>query len=372
MPPIRILNLFTIMNRGGAETMVMNYYRNMDRSKVQFDFVVHRQERGAYDDEIELLGGKIYRMPAIRPWTATQYRKIIRAFYAQHPEYRIIHSHMSELGYYDFIEAERSGIPVRICHAHNRPHGIDLKSPVRWYYKTMMMPHIPHMFMCGEESGEWLFGKKNRNSFIQLNNAIEASQYRYNEETREWIRKQLGLSDQLVVGHVGRFNPQKNHPFIIDVFEAVHRQWPDSVLLLVGDDSCDGGKQIHHKVKSLGLENNVKFLGIRSDVSDLLQAMDVFLFPSLFEGLSVASIEAQASGLPLLISDKVPIECKKTSSVQVISLTSPPEIWAQKVIEAAHTDRVDTYDEIATAGFDIAENAKWLQNYYLEHWKATD
>ena len=372
MPPIRILNLFTIMNRGGAETMVMNYYRNTDRSKAHFDFVVHRQERGAYDDEIELLGGKIYRMPAIRPWTATQYRKIIRAFYAQHPEYQIIHSHMSELGYYDFIEAERAGVPVRICHAHNRPHGIDLKSPVRWYYKTMMMPHITHMFMCGEESGEWLFGKKNRNSFIQLNNAIEASQYRYNEETREWIRKQLGLSDQLVVGHVGRFNPQKNHPFIIDVFEAVHRQWPDSVLLLVGDDSCDDGKQIHHKVKSLGLENNVKFLGIRSDVSDLLQAMDVFLFPSLFEGLSVASIEAQASGLPLLISDKVPIECKKTSSVQVISLTSPPEIWAQKVIEAAHTDRVDTYDEIAAAGFDIAENAKWLQNYYLEHWKATD
>ena len=176
----------------------------------------------------------------------------------------------------------------------------------------------------------------------------------------------------MVVGHVGRFNPQKNHPFIIDVFEAVHRQWPDSVLLLVGDDSCDGGKQIHHKVKSLGLENNVKFLGIRSDVSDLLQAMDVFLFPSLFEGFGIAALESQAAGLPTIVSERIPQECQITDLIQSQSLTSPPEIWAQKVIEAAHTDRVDTYDEIAAAGFDIAENAKWLQNYYLEHWKATD
>ena len=154
--PVRVLNLFTIMNRGGAETMVMNYYRNIDRSKVQYDFMVHRQERGAYDDEIEALGGRIYRMPPIRHWTAGEYRKTVRAFYAEHPEYRVIHSHMSELGYYDFREAEKAGVPLRICHAHNRPYGIDLKSPVRWYYKAMMRPHITDLFICGKESGDWL------------------------------------------------------------------------------------------------------------------------------------------------------------------------------------------------------------------------
>lgn len=372
MPPIRILNLFTIMDRGGAETMVMNYYRHIDRSKVQFDFMVHRQERGAYDDEIESLGGRIYRMPAIRPWSAVQYRKTIREFYVQHPEYKIIHSHMSELGYYDFIEAERANIPVRICHAHNRPYGIDIKSPVRWYYKTMMMTHITHMFMCGEESGEWLFGKKNKTSFIQLNNAIDARLYQYSEEKRQCVRTQLGLSDELVIGHIGRFNPQKNHPFIIDIFASVQKQYPSSVLLLIGDDSCENGDAIHKKVNSLGIDQHVKFLGVRSDVPDLLQAMDVFLFPSLFEGLSVASIEAQAAGLPLLISDKIPIECKKTSLVQVVSLNEPSEIWAQRIIDCRNIPRRNTYSEIAASGFDITENAKWLQNYYLEQWKAID
>ena len=370
MPPIRILNLFTIMDRGGAETMVMNYYRHIDRSKVQFDFMVHRQARGAYDDEIESLGGKIYRMPAIRPWTAAQYRKTIRAFYAQHPEYRIIHSHMSELGYYDFIEAERAKVPVRICHAHNRPYGLDLKSPVRWYYKTMMMPHITHMFMCGEESGEWLFGKKNKDSFIQLNNAIDAKQYQYNDETRQHIRNQLGLSDELVIGHIGRFNPQKNHPFIIDIFAAVQKQYPNSVLLLIGDDSCENGDDIHRKVKSLGLDNHVKFLGVRSDVPDLLQAMDVFLFPSLFEGFGIAALEAQAAGLPAIVSERIPPECYLTNFLQTCHLNDSLETWTKRIIKSTLISRRDTYSEIAAAGFDITENANWLQNFYLEQWKA--
>lgn len=363
--PIRILNLFTIMNRGGAETMVMNYYRNIDRTKVQFDFMVHREERGAYDNEIEALGGNIYRMPAIRPWSASSYREEIRRFYTEHKEYRVIHSHMSELGYYDFFEAERAGVPIRICHAHNRPYGIDLKSPVRWYYKTRMMPHITHMFMCGEESGEWLFGKKNKEKFIQLNNAIDAEKYTYNFDKRQAMRNNLGISEnQIVVGHVGRFDPQKNHKFIIDIFEEVQKQEKNAVLLLVGDDSSTIGKEIHRKVEQLG-SRNVIFTGVRSDVADLMQAMDVFLFPSLFEGLSVASVEAQAAGLPILASDKVPIECRKTDLVRQINLKSGATVWADAVIDAAKIQRRNTFEEIKNAGFDIKENAKWLQEFYI-------
>ena len=364
--PIRVLNLFTIMNRGGAETMVMNYYRNIDRSKVQYDFMVHRDETGAYDEEIRKLGGRIYKMPPIRPWTEQKYRREIRQFYMKHPEYRIIHAHMSELGYYDFLEAEKCGIPVRICHAHNRPHGIDLKSPVRWYYKTMMMPHVTHMFMCGEESGEWLFGKKNKREFIQLNNAIDAERYRFNQTLRKQMRDKLKINDnQLVVGHIGRFNPQKNHTFLVDIFQEVHKKKSDAVLLLVGDDAGDGGAEIHRKVKKLGLEKHVRFTGVRSDIPELLQAMDVFLFPSLFEGLSVASIEAQAAGLPVLISDKVPIECKKTNLVKVISLSELASVWAKEVIKAGKIQHRDTYEKIKNAGFDVKENARWLENFYL-------
>lgn len=363
--PVRILNLFTIMNRGGAETMVMNYYRNIDRTKVQFDFMVHRQERGAYDDEIEALGGRIYRMPPIKPWQAGSYRKIVRRFYQGHPEYRIIHSHMSELGYYDFMEAEKAGVPVRICHAHNRPYGIDLKTPVRWYYKTRMMPYITHMFTCGLESAEWLFGKQHREEFIQLNNAIDAKSYTYDENMRAKVRTDLGLQDKFVVGHVGRFDPQKNHGFVVNVFNQLVKRHPEAVLLLVGDDSSEVGNKIHEKVEQLRLTDSVRFLGVRSDVSDVMQAMDVFLFPSLFEGLSVVSIEAQASGLPILISDTIPKECIKTDLVQVEKLDAPPEVWAERIWQARTIPRTDRYEEIKACGFDVKENAEKLQQFYL-------
>lgn len=363
--PIRILNLFTIMDRGGAETMVMNYYRHIDRSKVQFDFMVHREQRGAYDDEIEALGGRIYRAPSVRPWTAHSYKQQAGMFYHNHPEYRIIHSHMSELGYYDFVEAKKAGVPVRIAHAHNRPHGIDLKTPMRWYYKTKMLPYITHMFMCGEESGEWLFGKKNKDRFIMLNNAIDSEKYKFDEEKRKYVRNSLGISEQTVIGHVGRFDVQKNHRFIIEVFCEVLKQCRDAVLILIGNDTGDISDSIHALVEKSGISDNVRFLGVRDDVPDLMQAMDVFLFPSLFEGLSLASVEAQAAGLPILISDKVPIECKKTSLVYTMPLSSPANLWADEVIRLSKMPRQNTYREIVESGFDIKENAKWLQDFYL-------
>lgn len=345
--------------------MVMNYFRHIDRTKLQFDFMVHREEKGAYDDEIENLGGKIYRMPAIRPWTSAAYKKQIAQFYKNHPEYKIIHSHMSELGYYDFKEAEKKGVPVRIAHAHNRPHGIDIKSPMRWYYKTKMLPHITHMFMCGQEAGEWLFGKNNQDKFIMLNNAIDSEKYAFQPSVRKKMRKELGLNDKLVVGHVGRFDVQKNHQFIIEIFCELLKKRPDAVLMLVGNDTGEISDRIHAIVKQNRIDDKVLFLGSRSDVPDLMQAMDVFLFPSLFEGLSLASIEAQASGLPIIISDGVPIECKKTSLVYVMPLKASPESWANKLIEISKLPRENMNSEIIESGFDIKKNAKWLQDFYL-------
>ena len=154
--PIRVLNFFTILNRGGAETMVMNYYRHIDRSKVQFDFVVHREEKGAYEDEILALGGRIYRMPPIRPWTTGRYKKLLRAFFAEHPEYRILHFHVSELGMRAAIEAERAGVPVRIAHAHSCMKVFNIKSIPRFYMKKRMDRHITHRFTCARDAG--IFG----------------------------------------------------------------------------------------------------------------------------------------------------------------------------------------------------------------------
>lgn len=306
-------------------------------------------------------------MPPIRPWTSFEYRKEVRKFYQEHPEYKIIHSHMSELGYYDFIEAKRNKVPVRICHAHNRPYGFDLKSPVRWYYKTKMLPYITHRFMCGEESGEWLFGKKYKDSFIQLNNAIDAKAYSYNPEIRERIRSQLNIKEsQLVVGHVGRFNLQKNHKFIIEIFNELKKQRPDAILMLVGDDKGNEGEIIHNKVKQLGLQETVKFLGVRSDVNELMQAMDVFLFPSLFEGFGIVALEAQAAGLPTIVSNRIPVECKVTKFIEAIDLSKSAGIWADHIIQSAKKDRDNTYKQIKIAGFDIKENTRWLEEFYID------
>lgn len=365
--PIRVLNLFTILNRGGAETMVMNYYRHIDRTRVQFDFLVHRAERGAYEDEIESLGGRIFRMMPVRPWTAHAYRCAMRTFLSEHPEYRILHAHMSELGLYAFQEAKRAGVPVRICHAHNAPHGIDIKSPVRWYMKTRMRPYITHRFMCGYESGLWLFGSRYRGSFIQMNNAVDAAAFRYDAVRRAEVRRELGIPDgALTIGHVGRFDYQKNHPFLLRSFAAVRQREPEAVLLLVGD----GGDRpaAETLARELHISDSVRFLGIRTDIPDLLQAMDVFALPSHFEGLSVASVEAQAAGLPCLISDGVPPECRQTNLVHALPLSAGTGAWGTELLRLARTgreERRDTSEDIRASGYDIVENARRLQNFYL-------
>ncbi len=207
--PIRILNLFTIMNRGGAETMVMNYYRNVDKSKIQFDFMVHRTERGAYDDEIEAMGGRIYRMCPIYPQNFAKYKNMLKVFFDEHPEYKIIHSHMSELGCFAFIEAQKHGVKVKICHAHNAPvrESMNIKEKAqlifRDYFKKKMLPYSDFLFVCGEEAGLWLYGKENKDKFIMMNNAVDAQKFRFDEEKRQKTRAELSLGDKFTILNVG-------------------------------------------------------------------------------------------------------------------------------------------------------------------------
>lgn len=366
--PIRILNLFTIMNRGGAETMVMNYYRNIDRTKVQFDFLVHRQERGAYDDEIEAMGGRIYRMCPIYPQNFGKYKKMLKVFFDEHPEYKILHSHMSELGCYAFIEAQKRGIKVKICHAHNAPCGFDIKALMRDYFKLKIRPFVSHMFVCGNASGIWLFGKENASSFIQVNNAIDSLKYKINPACSDEVKKELGIEkSKTVIGHIGRFNTQKNHEFLIDIFSQVHRLNPDSVLVLVGNGTLEN--KIKDKVKNLGLESDVLFLGVRDDVNRIIQCFDVFLFPSLFEGLGIVLIEAQAAGVPCLTSEKVVAkEACITDLLEYYPLNESSLNWAKKTLELSACQKRDTTQDVIDSGFDIKSNAQWLQDFYINEY----
>jgi glycosyltransferase involved in cell wall biosynthesis len=355
---IRVLQIVTYMGRGGLETMIMNYYRNIDRNKVQFDFLVHRQEEADYDKEILSLGGHIYRMPMLNPFSKS-YFNALDSFFKTHM-YDIVHSHLDCMSAYPLKIAKKNGVKIRIAHSHNKGQDKNLKYPIKLYSKRLISKYATHLFSCGKEAGDWMFNGK---PYTILNNAIDAMIYRYNQKIQNEIRNSLDINhSDFVVGHVGRFNPQKNHGFIIDVFNEIYKKNNKAKLILVG--TGNGQQEIINKVNNLGLTDNVLFLGNRSDVNRVLQAMDVFLFPSLYEGLPLSIIEAQAAGLPCVISDNVPPECIKTDRVFHYSLEKPLDFWANKIIEAAKIEKNDTYDEIVASGFDIKNNANKLQNFY--------
>lgn len=358
---IRILQVVTHMNRGGLETMLMNYYRQIDRAQVQFDFLTHREYPGDYGEEIGKMGGKIYHLPLLNPFSK-HYKTELSIFFDEHPEYQIIHVHQDCMSSVILKEAQKHGVKIRIAHSHCSSQEKNLKYILKMFYKHFIPQYATNLIACGEDAGRWMFCGA---EFEVLNNAIDAKKYVFNKNKREKLRESLEISaDELVVGHVGRFSLPKNHCFLIDVFKNILDK-KDSKLILVGDGQLRS--QIEEKVKILGIQDKVIFTGVRADVADLLQAMDVFVFPSNFEGLPVAMIEAQASGLPCLISDKVSIECKKTDLVQQIPLSAGTEVWAKAVISAEKSvERRDIYEIIKASGFDIEENAKRLQNFYLK------
>lgn len=356
---IRVLHVVTHMNRGGLETMLMNYYRNIDRNQLQFDFLVHREKRADYDDEIEALGGRIYRLPPLNPFDI-KYRKKLQQFFLRHKEYGIVHSHLDCMSAIPLKAAEKAGVRVRIAHSHNTNQDKDAKYILKLLYKQRIAQHATRLMACSQDAGKWMFGGR---KFEVLNNAIDAKLYRFNPKVREKQRKKFKIpQNSFVVGHVGRFSQQKNHDFLIDIFSVLLKE-KSSILMLVGDGGLK--RTIQEKVRRLGIEKQVVFTGVRDDVADLMQVMDVFVFPSYNEGLPLTVVEAQAAGLPCFISEGVPIECKMTDLVQQIDASKGSKAWADAIKAGEKIPRRDTYDEIKKYGYDIVENAYRLQKYYL-------
>lgn len=356
----RILQVVTHMNRGGLETMLMNYYRCIDRNKVQFDFLTHRDYEGDYGEEIKNLGGRVYHLPVLNPFSE-KYKRELGHFFDEHKEYRVIHVHQDCLSAVILKVAKEHGIPVRISHSHCASQDKDIKYPIKMFYKHFIPKYATDLMACGEEAGQWMFGGA---EFSVLNNAIDANRYIFNSYLRQNQRTQWNVNEkEVLVGHVGRFSPQKNHLFLIDIFYELQKK-TNAKLMLVGNDHGDIAEQVKEKISRLGINDKVIFTGLRSDVADILQAMDVFVFPSNYEGLPVTMVEAQASGLPCLISDKVPIQCKMTDLVEQIPLSDGAKVWAERIIETGKIERRNTCCEIQEAGFDIGENAKRLQAFY--------
>lgn len=364
---VRVLQIVTYMGRGGLETMLMNYYRHIDRNKVQFDFLVHRNFEADYDQEILDLGGKIYKLPRLNPFSKTYLNKLDQ-FFKNHTEYKIVHSHLDCMAGLPLKYAKRNSVPVRIAHAHSTNQTKDKKYLLKLLFKMNIKKNATDLFACAQDAGIWMF---RCNQFHVMNNAIDAKAYVVNIEIGKEVRQELQIpEDAFVVGHVGRFAPPKNHKFIVEIFSEVLKVKHNSFLLLVGDGELK--KEIEILTSVLGIKNQVIFTGMRSDVNRILQAMDVFLFPSTYEGLPLSIIEAQAAGLPCLISDKVPIECRKTDLVRQLSLKESLSTWKDVVIDEGKVLKKDTFKEISNGGFDICNNAKWLEDFYLEKYQNID
>lgn len=361
MEAIRVLHVVPNMHRAGLETFIMNVYRNIDREKIQFDFIVHYKERFDYDDEIEALGGKIYRLSVREDNNFLKYIKELNAFFSKHKEYRILHGHMESFGFIYSKIASKHGIKTIIGHSHNAFITMTPKGFIKYFMNKPWKYYITELFACSDKAGRFMFPRR---KFSIIINGIDCNQYSYNEDIRNNYRNEFNINNKTVIGHVGRFETQKNHKFIIDIFNEYKKLDENSVLILVGEGSLLENTKA--KVKQLKLKDSVYFLGVRNDMANLYQMFDIFILPSLFEGLPVVGVEAQAAGLPLLVSSEVTSELCITDLVYKYSLEASALQWCEEIQRILRTTtRQVTTKALIDAEYDIKDTATCLQNFYI-------
>ena len=314
------------------------------------------------DDEIEKMGGHVYKLSFREDLNLPKFQKDLAVFFAQHHEYKIVHCHAYTIGYFCLKAAKKAGIPVRIAHSHNNETVHDIKYLPKLFMQRIFTKNATDLFACSEEAGKYLFKDK---PFQVLKNAIDSQNFIADADTRNEIRKELGLKDKFVVGHVGRLHPQKNHDFLIDVFAKIKKKKSDAELILVGTGPLE--EKVKSKVAEKGLSDCVHFLGNRKDMNRIYQAMDVFVFPSLFEGLGIVAIEAQAAGVPIVCSEGLPPETDITPIYRKLLLSDGEEKWANAALEMAQNPKAHTNMQqyVIDAGFDMDATAKYMGSYYL-------
>lgn len=359
--PIRVLHVVQRMEAAGLQSFIMNVYRVIDRNKIQFDFLTHYSEKQFYDEEIESLGGRIYRLTVREDKNFIKYLHDLHKFFDEHKEYKIVHGHMDSLGVFYLGAAKRADVETRIAHAHNVIIGEDSKKRVRQLMDKFYKTNATTLFACSEDAGRYMFGDS---QFKVVRNPIDVRKFSFNAVMREKVRNSLGLQNKFVIGHVGRFAPQKNHKFVIDVFNEIVKLRPDACLVLVGDGELK--EEIKSYCNKLKIDDKIQMLGVRDDVAELYQAFDDFLFPSIYEGLGIVAVEAQASGLPTICSDRVPKLAGATNLFYQLSLDSSPKVWAETCIRASEENkRHDNSEDLMKMGYDVGDVANQLSAFYI-------
>lgn len=390
--PIRVLHVLGGLSLGGAESRIMDLYRCMNREKVQFDFLVHQKDAGEgtvripefYDEEVKKLGGNIYWLPKFKVYNFFQYKKAVQAFFATHREFAVVQGHMTSTASIYLPVARKRGVPV-LC-AHARSAGVDkgMKGLITRLLRLPLLHKADYCFACSKEAGVSVFGKKWEHSGKDylIPNAIDAQKFVYDEAVREQVREEWELTDCYVLGHVGRFHYAKNHEFLLEIFAQVHEKLAAKgkrcALMLLGEGA--GMEAAKEQAKQLGVDEAVIFAGNQADVWKFYQAFDFFVFPSRFEGLPGTVVEAQAAGLPCLISDRITPEVGISELVEFKSIDVPAKDWAEVILQQIeHTEfvesesvgtesveykRKDMRETIKQAGFDVKEQAVKMERFY--------
>lgn len=370
--PKRILHITEMLSAAGIESFIMNIYRNIDREKVQFDFLVLRDQKEFYDEEISALGGKKYCIHSNIENTLLRIldesRKIEKFLKKNH--YDVVHIHYTTpLRAYYLKAAKKAGVPVRIYHSHSA--AVSGKSKVKLmiyeHCKKVIDKYATDYFACSKAAAQWIYSKKilEKNKVQVIHNGIDTQRFLFNESVRENVRRELELQNKFVIINTGRFTEQKNQKFIIDIVNSLRNKGKDVKLLLLGDGPLKA--EYKTKVKEFELENSVVFLGVKSNVQDYLFASDCYIMPSLYEGLPVAGIEAECTGIPCIFSENITKEVKVNNQAVFLPLTYSADKWADTVIKQnAEKDRTEAINFVKTAGYDIHYVAKKIQNFYLQ------
>lgn len=352
----RLLCILSGMNAGGAETFLMKVYRAIDRTKYQFDFCINAKEECFYEKEITSLGGKFYRIPqksaSLRKFKKELYKVVKENGY----EY-VLRITSSAMGFMDLKIAKKAGAKVCVARSSNSGDGGTLKSLVMHSLgKILYIKYVDVKIAPSDLAAEYTFGEKayKKGEVAVLHNAVDVNVYKFDSLSRKKIREEFEISDNVkLIGHIGRFSRQKNHLFLLKIYAEILKKEPNSILMLVGKGELEN--EIKAEIEKLGIENNVIFTGVRSDVPDLLSAMDVFVFPSFYEGMPNTVIEAQATGLPCVISDSITREANVTGIVDYLSLKDEPSVWAEKAIEKAteETGRSLFGEKLVSCRYDV-------------------
>lgn len=368
MNKMKILHYIPGFHTGGIESVFLSWYKNLNKKEIDFELLVR-----SFDPESPMLkeylemGGVLHTLhtPSLNPKTMIAFRKRVQTFFKEHHTYDFLHVHVADDPFV-ISGAQKAGIKNIGIHAHTTGYNESYKSQdLKGMIRKSNIKRAKHYFACSQEAADWMFPielRKKKQVHI-IHNGIDAKSYEFNKETRKQYRKQLNVEDQFTLIHVGRFSEVKNHHFMLELFQKVKEKHPNSKMIFIGNGPLFD--EISHKIEQLKLSDGLLLLGARSDVAEILQAADVFLLPSQFEGLGIAAIEAQAACLPTLVSDRVPQEVAITDLVHFLSLETPVEEWVDQILEyTKDKKRESTYAQIKEAHYDIQQTTQDLVSEY--------